>query len=91
MSTNARHRPSPPVPGAGGWRGYLRHFEATALRPLPAVGPAIAPDAPAPWAAAFARVLARFQLGEAGEGRVARDIYRIHVAGIDDDYRWGCS
>jgi hypothetical protein len=73
--------------GAARWLPYRRHFERTALRPLPEVPPVLAPGAPAAWAAACARVLARFQLGEAGEGRVARDIYRIQLAGIDDHYR----
>lgn len=37
--------------------------------------------------APLAAVLARFQLGEAGEGRVARDIDDCRLPAVDDDYR----
>jgi hypothetical protein len=69
------------------WCGYRRHFEHNQIRPLPPVPEAMAAELVPHRAAAVARVLARFQLGEAGEGRIARDIHRIHLPGIDADYR----
>lgn len=67
------------------WKPWRAHFEANATRPLPA-----APDGsevPTQWRAALARSLATFQLGEAGEGRVAKEIDRVVLAGVDADYR----
>jgi hypothetical protein len=64
------------------WR---RHFEDNQRRPLPDVAP------PATLTPAHRRALAwslaRFQIGEVGEGRIARDIWRVSLPGIDDDYR----
>lgn len=66
----------------GHWR---RHFEDNQRRPLPEVAP------PADLAPAHRRALAwslaRFQIAEVGEGRIARDIWRVGLPGIDDDYR----
>lgn len=66
----------------GHWR---RHLEHNQLRRLPDVTP------PADLAPAQRRALtwslARFQLGEAGEGRIAREIWRVRLPGIDDEYR----
>jgi len=66
------------------WSDYLRHFEQNARRPLPAVRPeAMTPQR----ARALGRSLARFQLGEAGEGRIAHQIDSARLPGVDDDYR----
>ncbi len=66
------------------WADWRSHFEATRRRPFPSL-----PDAapPFPGAEELARSRARFQLGEAGEGRIAHQITRVELAGIDDDYR----
>lgn len=63
------------------WR---THFERNAARPLPTV---TADGVPAGWRAPLARSLAIFQVGEGGEGRVAREIDRVTLPGVDDDYR----
>ncbi|MBL9102563.1 MAG: hypothetical protein JNL82_16540 [Myxococcales bacterium] len=67
------------------WTAWRSHFETNATRPLPAM-PTVA-DIPASWRGALGDSLARFQLGEAGEGRVAKEIDRAVMAGVDDDYR----
>lgn len=66
------------------WTAWRTHFEHNATRLLPA-----APDGavPAAWRDELAASLARFQLGEAGEGRVAKEIDRVVMAAVDDDYR----
>jgi rubrerythrin len=63
------------------WR---RHFERNSRRPVPEVTP---PSLPTLQTRALAWSLARFQIGEVGEGRIARDIWRVRIRGIDDDYR----
>ncbi len=66
------------------WSSWRTYFEANAHRPLPSIdGSGVAPM----WAGPLARSLAIFQVGEGGEGRVAREIERVQLAGIDDDYR----
>lgn len=67
------------------WTTWLAHFEKNATRRMPE-----APDAaevPDSWRATLATSLARFQLGEAGEGRVAREIDRVTMHAVDDTYR----
>ncbi|MCU0701810.1 MAG: hypothetical protein MUC96_35340 [Myxococcaceae bacterium] len=66
------------------WSRWRAHFDANAHRPLPPVTPPVLDDARR---LALARSLARFQLGESGEGRIAHDIDRATFEGIDDDYR----
>jgi rubrerythrin len=81
MSVAAALSPYPDSPWCR-WRG---HFERNRLRPLPATSrveqlpPAIA--APLAWS------LARFQIGETGEGRIVATVARSRMNGIDDDYR----
>lgn len=66
------------------WSSWRTYFEANARRPVPVIdGSGVAPA----WAGPLARSLAIFQVGEGGEGRVAREIERVQLAGIDDDYR----
>ena len=80
---NAR-LPAPP-PRHTDWAAWRQHFADRAHRPLPAV------DGDLPLAeadrAALADSLAVFQLGESGEGRIAHQIDRAQLAGIDGDYR----
>ncbi|HZN94177.1 MAG TPA: hypothetical protein VFB81_15800 [Myxococcales bacterium] len=66
------------------WTSWRRHFEANAERPMPIIeAPPLDPEV----AEALARSLARFQLGESGEGRIAHEIDQVMLPGIDDDYR----
>ncbi|HVE85848.1 MAG TPA: hypothetical protein VND93_23495 [Myxococcales bacterium] len=66
------------------WTSWRRHFEANAGRPVPFVeAPPLRPEV----AKAVAWSLARFQLGESGEGRIAHEIDRVALPGIDGDYR----
>ncbi len=66
------------------WSAWREHFERNANRPLPAVGP---PPLSPLQHRALVRSLERFQLGEAGEGRIAQQIDQVRLAGIDADYR----
>lgn len=66
------------------WSAWKQHFDRNAGRALPEV------EAPALGEAqhrALLQSLAKFQLGESGEGRIAHEIDRTHLSGIDDDYR----
>jgi hypothetical protein len=66
------------------WSTWREHFERNADRPLPEVTPpALAPAQHRQllWS------LQRFQLGEAGEGRIAQQIDQVRFGGIDADYR----
>jgi hypothetical protein len=69
------------------WKHWRSHFETQALRPLPAAPADILLKVPEAWRAPLCASLARFQLGEGGEGRIAREIERATLPGIDDDYR----
>jgi hypothetical protein len=68
------------------WKHWRSHFETQALRPLP-LAPRDIAEMPSAWRAPLCASLARFQLGEGGEGRIAREIERATLPGIDDDYR----
>ena len=71
------------------WVEWREHFERNARRPLPPVGARADVDAQLPAAAlvALAGSLAKFQIGETGEGRIVGEIRRSRLHGIDDDYR----
>jgi hypothetical protein len=66
------------------WQDWTQHFERNRTRPLPL----LTPDLALPPAAtqALACSLARFQVGEAGEGRIVHQIARAQLAGIDGRY-----
>jgi hypothetical protein len=68
------------------WTVWKRHFEDNRDRPYPQVERA-GEYLPPAWRPALIHSLARFQVGEAGEGRIAQQIYRVQLAGIDDTYR----
>jgi hypothetical protein len=68
------------------WSSWSVHFERHALRPLPPLRPAV-DEVPAAWRAPLARSLARFQVGESGEGRIAHEIDRACLPGVDAAYR----
>ncbi len=67
------------------WSFWRAHFERNRRRPLPPICDVAAlPAAPA---RALAWSLARFQIGETGEGRIVGSVARSRMAAIDDDYR----
>jgi hypothetical protein len=67
------------------WKRWRERFERSQDRPLPDVRPP--PGLTRERATALAWSLARFQIGETGEGRIARRIWRVRLRGIDDHYR----
>jgi hypothetical protein len=67
------------------WSGFRSEFERAARRPEPR--PCALPEIPEALRPPLWRSLARFQVGEAGEGRIAREIDHVRLRGIDDDYR----
>jgi len=67
------------------WTSWRTHFETNACRPLPGA-PTDIDRLPPTWRGPLGASLARFQLGEAGEGRIAREIQRARIPGIDADY-----
>jgi len=67
------------------WSEWRRICQERAKRPLPPLPETI--DVPRRWRAPLARSLARFQVGEGGEGRIADEIRRVRLDSIDDDYR----
>jgi hypothetical protein len=71
------------------WAGWRERFERNARRPLPPVGARADIDAalPAAAVAALAGSLAKFQIGETGEGRIVGEVGRSRLHGVDDDYR----
>ncbi|TGK08272.1 glycosyl transferase [Leptospira selangorensis] len=68
------------------WGNWAKHFRKNADRPYPLVQEQVIgfiPQKRLP----VAKSLAIFQLGEAGEGRIAKDIDHIHIYGVDPNYR----
>ncbi|TGK37658.1 sugar transferase [Leptospira andrefontaineae] len=68
------------------WGNWAKHFRKNADRPYPIVQEQVIgfiPQKRLP----VAKSLAIFQLGEAGEGRIAKDIDHIHIYGVDPNYR----
>jgi len=77
--------PSVPPSPSSSWCRWKAHFERNRQRPFPPIAEAL--DLPRDIASTLARSLARFQLGETGEGRIVGDVARSRMRGIDDDYR----
>lgn len=67
------------------WKTWLQAFEDNAANPLPAVSEHGVEDPRL--AAPLARSLAIFQLGEAGEGRIAKEVWGFRSSVVDDDWR----
>lgn len=68
------------------WSDWRRHFELNRQRALPG-GLEHLEEVPEAWRRALGVSLATFQLGEAGEGRIAHEIDSAQLPGIDADYR----
>jgi len=67
------------------WRRWREHFENNRLRAVPAIRDDL--DIPESWREPLIESLGKFLLGETGEGRIAHEIDRSSLDGIDDDYR----
>jgi hypothetical protein len=67
------------------WKSWRTEFERAVARPEPE--PGRLDEVPAGLRASLSRSLARFQIGEAGEGRIAHQIDFADFPGIDADYR----
>ncbi|TGN02891.1 sugar transferase [Leptospira dzoumogneensis] len=68
------------------WGNWVKHFRKNADRPYPIVQEQVIgfiPQKRLP----VAKSLAIFQLGEAGEGRIAKDIDHVNIYGVDPNYR----
>lgn len=72
--------PVPPLPPSSSWSRWRAHFERNRPRPLPPTAEAV--DLPPAIASELARSLARFQIGETGEGRIVGAVARSRLAGI---------
>lgn len=75
----------PPPPPSSRWSRWKAHFERNRQRPFPAFEEGV--DLPPAVASQLALSLARFQIGETGEGRIVGDVVRSRMNGVDDDYR----
>ncbi len=85
LRSSVQHGPRVPVFHLHmNWNAWRRHFDQNAQRPLPDITPPVLPES---HRLALAASLAKFQLGESGEGRIAHDIDSAQLHGIDDDYR----
>lgn len=67
------------------WTQWREIFRARAVRPLPTIDAGV--EIPTAWRPHLAASIAKFQLGEAGEGRIARQVAHVRLRAIDDDYR----
>ncbi|MEI7011474.1 sugar transferase [Leptospira licerasiae] len=68
------------------WGNWAKHFRKNADRPYPVVQEQVIgfiPQKRLP----VAKSLAIFQLGESGEGRIAKDIDHVNIYGVDPNYR----
>lgn len=69
-----------------GWRTWRDHFRKNEHRPLPKIASEVLDLRPNEMQS-IAYSLAIFQLGESGEGRIAKEIDKTILFGIDDFYR----
>ncbi len=68
------------------WNKWLKHFKRNALSPIrESIEPVS--NLSEEKIIAFHRSLAIFQLGESGEGRIAKQIEDVHIFGVNDTYR----
>ncbi|MGJ4787042.1 glycosyl transferase [Leptospira koniambonensis] len=68
------------------WGNWAKHFKKNVDRPYPIVQEQVIgfiPQKRLP----VAKSLAIFQLGESGEGRIAKDIDNVNIYGVDPNYR----
>ncbi|MBM9500809.1 sugar transferase [Leptospira sp. 201903071] len=68
------------------WKPWREHFKKNESRPLPKIDSQVLELNPNEMSS-IAYSLAVFQLGEAGEGRIAKQIDKTILFGIDDFYR----
>ena len=68
------------------WSEWHSYYERNRTTALPTVTDDGVPDDPA-LRASLARTFSIFQLGEAGEGRIAREVWHFHSPAVDDHWR----